>query len=68
MSGILFTMNWAELADSLLVVQVPVQNHDDNYKDNGISVEMITDLTFMQCMGGVCVYTFFPYCLLCAVV
>ena len=28
-----------------------LQNHDDDYKDNGISVEMITDLTFMKCMG-----------------
>ena len=43
-------MNLAELANSLLVVQVCLQDHDDDYKGNGISVEMITDLTFMKCM------------------
>ena len=33
------------------MVQVLLQEHDDDYKDNEIFVEMITGLTFMKCMG-----------------
>lgn len=33
------------------MVQVLLQDHDDDYKDNEISVGMTTDLTFMKCMG-----------------